>query len=161
MKNTSSPNTARFKIKFTPLVIALCIVVFLLCAGGIALSVWRIVRFGVHGFNDILKYPFLIAVCVFCIVLMICILAKSQYVVTDQHFITQFGFIKSKFVVKDVTSIVYNTDTKKVTLYFGEQFMVVSVCPEWQEEFIRALMKVNPEIDYSFTLSDTTTKRKK
>ena len=160
MKNTSSPNTACFKIKFSPLIISLCIVVFLLCAGGATISVWRIIRFGVHGFNDFLKYPFLIAICAFCIVLMICILAKSQYIVNEEHFITQFGFIKSKFIIKDVTSIVYNTDTKKVTLYFGEQFMVISVSPEWQEEFIRALMKVNPDIDYSFTLSDGTKNKK-
>ncbi len=91
---------------------------------------------------------------------MICILAKSQYIVNDERFITQFGFIKSKFIIKDITSIVYNTDTKKVTLYFGEHFMVISVSPEWQEEFIRALMKVNPDIDYSFTLSDGTKNKK-
>ena len=161
MKDNLTPNTARFKIKFSPLIIVLCLLALLLSAGGVTLSSWRIVRFGVHGFNDVLKYPFLIAVCVFCILLVICILAKSQYVVTNEYFFTQFGFIKSKFVVKDVTSIVYNTDAKKITLYFGEQFMVLSVSPEWQEAFIRALMKANPDVDYSFTLSDTTTKNKK
>ncbi|MBQ8685187.1 MAG: PH domain-containing protein [Clostridia bacterium] len=155
MKN-SKPKIEKsiFKLQFSKNIYWLCVAVYLLCAAGTALSVWRIVKFGIHGFNDVIKYPFLIAVCLLCIVLVTAILIRSQYIVDDTHFITQYGLIKSKFVIKDVTSVTLDTDAKKLTVKFGEQYMVVSVSPEWNEKLVRALLAVNPNIDYGFTLSD-------
>ncbi len=161
MKNEETGKTPQtFKIKFTAQMLWLCVGVFVLCGVGIALSVWRIIKYGIHGFNDVIKYPFLIAVCVFCIVLMISLLIKSQYIVDDKHFTTQYGFVKSRFIIKDVTSIVYNTDTKKLTLKFGEEFATFTVNPEWNEQLVRALLAVNPNIDYSFTLTDVPQNKK-
>lgn len=136
------------------MIICLCIAIFLLCGVGIGVSVWRIVRFGIKGFNDVIKYPFLIAVCLFCIVIVIAILIRSQYIVDGESFITQFGIIKSKFAIQDITSILLDRDLKKLSVYFGEQYSVISVSPEWNEELVRALLDVNPNIDYGFTLSE-------
>ena len=72
----------------------------------------------------------------------------------DKNLITQYGFVKSKFAVKDVTSMLLNTDTMKLTIYFNEQFIVLSSQQEWNERLVRALLKINPNIDYSFTLTD-------
>lgn len=148
-------NQTTFKIQFTKTIYLLCVAVFLLCGAGLGISVWRIARFGINGFSDALKSPFLIAICLFCIALVCGILIKSQYVVDDKHLITQYGFVKSKFVVKDMTSMVYNTQTKKLTVYFGEQFIVLSTAENWNEPLVRALLKINPNIDYSFTLTDS------
>lgn len=150
-----------FKIKFSPQMLWLCVAVFALCGVGIGLSVWRILKYGIHGFNDVIKYPFLIAVCVFCIALMIALLIKSQYVVDDKYFTTQYGFVKSRFAIKDVTAIVYNTDAKKLTVKFGEEYTVVSVDPTWQEQLVRTLLDINPNIDYSFTLTEIPQNKKK
>lgn len=155
MSKRQPPNEAKtFKIKFSKLIIGLCIAIYILCSVGVGLSVWRIIRFGIHGFSDALQSPFLIAVSAFCIVLVTAILIKSQYIVDKTHFTSQYGFIKSKFAIKEITSIVLDTDTKKLSLYFGEQFMVVSGSPSWNEEFVRALLAVNPDIEYSFTLTE-------
>ncbi|MBQ3505594.1 MAG: hypothetical protein IJA89_02350 [Clostridia bacterium] len=150
-----------FKIKFSKTIYLLCIAVFLLCAAGVGISVWRIARFGIGGFSDALKSPFLIAICLFCIVLVISILVKSQYAVDDQNLITQYGFVKSKFAVKDMTSMVLNTETQKLSVYFGEQFTVLSTSQDWNEQLVRAILKINPNIDYSFTLTDTPQKEEK
>lgn len=147
-------NKELFKITFTPLIYILCAAIYLLCAAGAGISVWRIIRFGIHGFNDILKYPFLIAVCLFCIVLITCILIRSLYVIEGEYFYTQFGFIKSKFAIKEITSMLLNRETQKMTLYFGEQFLVISVKSEWLERFVRAMLAVNPDIDYGFVLGE-------
>lgn len=155
MKNKNETQKQIFRLKFSPAILVLAIAVLTLCGVGIGISIWRIVRFGVKDLNDVIKYPFLIAVCVFCIALMIAILVKSQYIVDDEYFTTQYGFIKSKFAVRDVTSIVLDSDVKKLTIRFGEQYTVVSVSPEWNESLVRALLAVNPSIDYGFTLSDT------
>lgn len=144
----------RFKIKFSPVIIILCIAILALCGLGIGISIWRIVTFGIKTFNDVLKYPFLIAVCVFCIAIVVSLLIRSQYVVDEKHFITQYGFIKSKFVIKEITSILLDQDVQKLTLHFGEAYTVLSVSPQWNEALVRALLAVNPNIDYGFTLTD-------
>ena len=155
-----SLNKQVFKIKFQPLILWLSVAVFALCTGGIALSVWRIFKFGIHGFTDVIKYPFLIAVCGFCIVLMICILIKSQYAIDGEYFITQYGFIKSKFAIKEITALTLDIQAQKLTIHFGEQFLVLAVCESWQEQLIRALLKINPDIDYSFTMAQAPEQKK-
>ena len=88
---------------------------------------------------------------------MISVLAKSQYIVDETYYTTQFGFIKSKFLIKDVTKLELDTDTQKLTVYVGEQFSVLSLSPEWNHEFIAAIREVKPDIEFTFTLSETPT----
>jgi hypothetical protein len=149
----NNKNKAIFKIKFSLTILLLSIAVYILCGLGIIVSVWRMVKFGVHGFSDVIKYPFLVAVCLFCIVIVTAIFIKAQYVVDDKNLITQYGFIKSKFPVKTITSLLLDIDTKKLTVHFGEEYILLTVAPEWNEKFVRALLAVNPDIDYSFTLT--------
>ena len=142
--------------------IALAITVILLCLVGIVISVYRLIKFGgVDGFTDALKSPLLIAICLFCIVTVIALLVKSQYIVDETHYTTQFGFIISRFPIKDITALVLDMDTKKLTVYIGEQFSVLSLSPAWNDEFIAALRAVKPEIDFSFTLAETDGKTEK
>lgn len=156
MKNqTQQKNTNCFKYKFSPLLLVLSVAVLVLCVGGIVASIYRIAVEGIHDFDDALQSPFLIAICIFGIILMISILAKSQYVVSENHYVAQFGFIKSKFLIKDITAVVLNTDEKRLTVYMGEQYFILSMRPEDNENFAKALQKVNPNIDFSFTLTDT------
>lgn len=156
MKKQNAPHAAEyFKFRFTKTVIGLAIAVLILCSVGIALSIWRIVAYGLNGAGDLLKSPFLILVCVFCISLVVSIFVCSRYIVTEEYFITQFGFIKSKFLMKDMTSILLNSDTNKLTVYMGEQqYFVLSIDPAWNDAFIAALRKANPNIEFSFTLAE-------
>ena len=156
MKKHNAPQAAEtFTFHFTKPIIALAIAVVALCAAGIGLSIWRIVKFGLNDTGDMLKSPFLILICVFCITLVISIFVRSRYIVTEEHFITQFGFIQSKVPVKDLTSILLNSDTNKLTVYIGEQqYFILSINPSWNDDFIAALRKANPSIAFSFTLAD-------
>lgn len=159
MKNQTSPSAKNFKIKFSPAIIALAIAVLALSALGIALSIARIVKFGIHGFTDIVKYPFLIAVALACIVIVVALLIKSEYIVDDKYFTSKYGVIKSRFAIKDVTAVVLDTDTYKLTVKFGEEFCVLSLLKEWNEELVRAMLAVNPNIDYSFTFAENNGKK--
>ena len=151
----------RFKMKFSKSVFGICIAIFLLCfAGGFA-AIWQIVKFGVNGPWEILQYPFLIAVCLFCIISAAIFLARSQYVIKDGKLITWLGFIKSTAQIKNVTSILLNSDTKKLSVYFGEQCSQIAISPQENEKFARALLEVNPDIDYGFTLAEAPQKDKK
>ena len=154
MKNTETQNQTVIKIKFTKKIVILSVLAYLLCIAGATVSIWRITRYGIHGFLDVLKYPFLIAVCLFCVAVVTGVLVKSQYAIKDGNLITQYGFIKSKFAISNFTSMTLNTDEKKLTIYSGEQYMVISVNPDWVNEFTNAILQVNPKIEYSFTLTD-------
>ena len=152
-KNTNKESvTSRFTLN--KLTVVLCIAVLLLCGLGIATSVIRILKNGVQGFSDALKSPFLILICLFCIAVVVSILIRSQYTVDDEFLTTQFGFIKNKISVQELTSIELDTTAQKLTLYSGENFSVVSINKEWNDAFIKALLKANPNIEYAFTLTD-------
>ena len=155
MKNQSAPKEAKiYKIQFTKAIIAVSIAILLFCTVGIVVSIIQINSRGINGFYDILKYPFLILVSIFCIALVIAILVKSQYAIDSIYLTSQFGFIKSKYEIKKITAIVLNTDTNKLSIECKEEFFVISLNKEWNEAFVRDLLAVNPSIDYSFTFSD-------
>lgn len=149
-----------FKIQFSWTIILLTVAVYILCVLGIAVSVWRIYKFGIHGFTDVIRYPFLIGVCVFCLAIVTAILIRSQYIVDGKYLITQYGFIKSKFEVKKITSLLFDGEIKKLTVKFGEEFMLLTVNPAWNENLVRALLEINPDISYSFTLASVPEEKK-
>ena len=156
MSKNSAPQGAKyFKYKLTKTMTGLAIAILILCFGGIALSVYRLIRNGVNELTDALTSPLLILVCLFCIALVISILCKSQYIVTNTSYVTQFGFIKSTFAIKDITKVVFDTDTNKLTVFVGNEFSVLPLCKDWHEDFVQALREVKPSIDYSFTASKT------
>ena len=154
MKNKNEQTSNNFKIKFTKAIYFLCIAILILSVASIVVALWQILRFGVSGFSEYLKYPLLLLISVFCIVVVISLLVKSQYVVNEQDLITQFGFIKSKFPIKSITSMLLDTDTKKLTVYMNEQFIVLNSSADWNEQLVRAILNVNPNIEYSFTLAE-------
>lgn len=144
-----------FRYKLTPVLILLCVLVLLLCVAGIAVTIYRmILNGGVLTPTDFLKYPFLIAVCLFCIAIIVALLIKSQYVVSGEEFYTQFGFIKTKYQIKTVTAIEHDRDLNKLNVKFGEEYCVLTCAREWADDFVRALLKANPDIDYSYTLTE-------
>lgn len=146
--------TSHFKIQFTKIMYFLAVAVFALCGASIAISIYRIVTFGITGFTDVLKYPFLIFVSVFCLVIVISLLIKSQYIIDKKYLTVQYGLVKSKFELKSITSMVLDMTTNKLTVYMGEQFTVLSTSKDWNEEFVRAILAENPSVDYSFAFSD-------
>ena len=152
-KNTEK-KIYRFPFKLGRITVALCILALVLCVVGIALSIWRIVQEGINGVMDALRNPFVIFVCLLCMVILTAVLIKSQYIVDDTNFITQFGLIKSKTPIKSITALEEDRENGKLTMYFGEDFSIVSVKKEWNDDFIHALLAVNPDIDYSFTMTD-------
>ena len=157
MKQAKQPVASqRYKIKFSLSIIILCITAYILCGLGMATSIWRIIKFGIHDLYDVATYPFLVAVCVFCITLVTCILARSYYTVKQGMLVTQFGFIKTEYKVKDIRALSLDCDAQKLLVTFmNGQYMTLTVNKEWNENLVRDIMKENSDIGYSFTLSET------
>lgn len=155
MSKQSAPQEAKiFKFKFTLPMILVAIAALALCAVGIGLSIWRIVKDGIHDFGDVLKSPFLIAISVFAIVVIVALLVHSRYVVTKQSFTIQFGFIKNTYDLSKVTSLLLDTDSHKLTVYMGEEFFVVTTNPEWNNDLVQAVREGNPDVEFNFTLAE-------
>ena len=149
-----------FPYKFTPLMILLAIGVILLCLAGIGISIFRIVTFGLHEFADYLKSPLIIVISLFCIIVVISLLIKSQYVINSQFFIVQFGFIKNKYPIKDISSLVLDSDTAKLSVYLGEPYLVLSLDPNQNDNFVKAVREVNPKAEFTFTLASSDGQKK-
>ncbi|MBQ8885160.1 MAG: hypothetical protein IJY62_02150 [Clostridia bacterium] len=154
MKQQNEQQTEFFPFRFTKTLIALSIAALCLCVIGGVVSVFGIIREGIHGLYDALQYPLLILICIFGIVVIVSLLIRSRYVVKEKTLITQFGVVKSKIETKDITAIVLDTETKKIAVYVGETYSVVSMPEKYNETFARALLKSNPKIDYSFTITE-------
>jgi hypothetical protein len=93
--------------------------------------------------------------------LVIGLLVKSQYTVDNTHFTTQFGFIKSKYALKDFTSMELDRDEHKLTVYSGESYMVIKTSPDWQEDLASEILKNNPDVEYTYTLTSASDEDKK
>ena len=156
MKNQSTPNEAKiYKIQFSKIIVALAIAVLFFCTISIGFSCYQIFTKKILDFYDVMKYPCLMAISLLCIVLVVSILIKSQYVIDKTHLTTQFGFIKSKYEIKLITSVVLDMKSNKLTVNCGEEFFLISLNKDWNEAFVRDLISVNPTIEYSFTFSNS------
>lgn len=149
----------KFKYRLTPLMLVLAIAVVMLCLGGIALSIYRLIHSPLQGFSDYLKSPLLIAISAFCIAVVVGILVKSQYVVTNEYYILQFGFIKSKYPIKDITSIILDSDTQKLTVNMSDGYTVLSLLQDENDEFVKTIQSINPNVEFSFTMTDGKNKK--
>ena len=54
--------------------------------------------------------------------------------------------------------MILDTDTNKLTVYFGEAYSVLAVNPNNNDEIIKAIREVNPNVEFSFTLAEKSDK---
>lgn len=161
-----------FKYEFTKTIKILIYVALVLCAVGFGVTLYQVIRYGLASAPNpeykIIQYVLMFAVSVALAVILVSILKNSYYAVDEKHFITCFGIIKSKFEIKNVETIVLDTNANKLSVYFkGEvkdgveiegQFIVIVVKEDWYNDFVTAILKVNPKIEYKVTAEDKSDK---
>lgn len=153
-ENKEQKKHVTFPFRFTKAMLALSVAALFLCALGGVVSVFRIVKYGVNGFNDFIRYPFLILVCILGILLIVCLLFKSEYVLSDKYLHSNFGLIRSKIELKNVTAIVADLQEEKITVYMGESYFVMLLKKTDAQDFSKAILESNPDIDFSYTMTD-------
>lgn len=131
-----------------------CAVVALLGVATVAVCVWRIVRFNAYKPWDVIKYVFLFPVGAFCMITALSVVFRSGYTITQNHLLQTFGLFRVKIPVAEIKSLLLNSDENKLTVYANEQTIAVLIAGDNNEKFARALLKVNPDIDYGFTLAN-------
>lgn len=159
-KNTNpqpeKPACRAFPMKKSLAITLLSVGAIVLSVAGIILSAYRLLKSGVNSFYECLQYPFLIAVCVFAIVVVSAVLIKCEYRVSGTELILCHGFLKTHILLSQITAAVSDTDNDKIylTLSDTEGNLVLSTTHDRRETLARALLDGNPAIDYSFTMRE-------
>ncbi|MDE6411568.1 MAG: hypothetical protein K2L02_03410 [Clostridia bacterium] len=149
-----------YKFRFTPMMIAVFSLGIALCAACFAITTWQFSEF-VNGLRgnissawEWIKYLLLYFVSIFLAVLLIAMLIRSHYILTEKRLITQFGIIFSKYEIKKIRSVCLLNGTKKLNVYFDDfknRFITIVVKEEWYDDFIRTLTSINEKIEFDFT----------
>ncbi len=154
-ENTKLPNE-KFKYRFSATFIAVFCVGLLLSAAGFGINTWQFTGFIQSGdlssVYEWLKYILLYFASGFLAVLIISMLIRSEYVVTDKELVTKFGFILSRYEIRKINSVCLTGN--KLTVYFDDfktKYIVVAVRDVWYDEFMKALLARNDKIECSIT----------
>lgn len=146
-----------YKFKFSKLIFVLMIAGIVLAAGGIALTVFRIIRAGFATVSLGITHVLVLLVCALLLVILPSILIRSAYQITDKELILWFGIIKSSYKISEMESIHLFTKTNKLVIYFkNDRYTVIVVKPEWYNEFTKELLSKNDKIRYDVSTTDGT-----
>ena len=143
-----------FKYKFTRLIYALIAIGMVACAAGFGVNLWLCVSNGIPDTNNatftILRYAIMFIVTVVLFAILLSLLISSYYAVDNEHIKTKFGFLASKYEIKEVDSVILDRNTNKLTVTFkNDSFIVIVVKEQWYDEFVQAILDVKPVIEYS------------
>lgn len=156
-----------FPFHFTPMMLAVLILLLLLCAGGFGLTLWQFLGFLKGDLSSVwewMKYLLMFLVCGLLFVLVVAMLIRSQYVIDDRELILQFGFIKTRYELKKIYSVRHFMGSGKLAVYFDDmknQYAIIVVKESWFDAFVKALREKNENIEFDFTSAEEEDELKK
>ena len=146
-----------YKFRLSKLVLALLIAALVASFGGIGFTAYRIYRLGFSTVLLGIQHVVILIACALLIVILVSILIRSCYKITDKEVLLWFGIIKSAYKIADIESVHLFTKTNKLVLYFkNERYTVIVVKPEWYNDFIKELLSKNSKIRYDVSTTDGT-----
>lgn len=144
-----------FRFKFSKTIILLQIAAMILAAAAIVYTAYRMATVGFGSASLIIQYVLLLLFGVLALVIFSAMLIRSVYVVGKKEIVLRFGLIKTVYKIKDIESIRLFSKTNKLVLYFkNEKYTVISVKPEWFNDFIREVLSHNLNIRYDVSITD-------
>lgn len=98
----------------------------------------------------VLQYSLMFFATALLFAILVSVIARSAYIIDGKKFKTQFGFIISKYNIEDIETVTLDRKTNKLAVTFKNgNYIVVVVKQEWYDDFITALLKASPKIEYS------------
>ena len=144
-----------FRFRFSKTIILLQIAAMILAAAAIVYTAYRMATVGFGSASLIIQYVVLLLFGVLALVILSAMLIRSVYVVGKKEIVLRFGLIKTVYKIKDIESIRLFSKTNKLVLYFkNEKYTVISVKPEWFNDFIREVLSHNLNIRYDVSITD-------
>lgn len=144
-----------FRFRFSKTIILLQIAAMILAAAAVVYTAYRMATVGFGSASLIIQYVVLLLFGVLALVIFSAMLIRSVYVVGKKEIVLRFGLIKTVYKIKDIESIRLFSKTNKLVLYFkNEKYTVISVKPEWFNDFIREVLSHNLNIRYDVSITD-------
>lgn len=144
-----------FRFRFSKTIILLQIAAMILAAAAVVYTAYRMATVGFGSASLIIQYIVLLLFGVLALVIFSAMLIRSVYVVGKKEIVLRFGLIKTVYKIKDIESIRLFSKTNKLVLYFkNEKYTVISVKPEWFNDFIREVLSHNLNIRYDVSITD-------
>lgn len=146
----------RYPFKFSPLMIVCFVLALALCGLCFGLTTPRFIAF-LQGEQDVYGWIQFVLLYVFSLLgaaLALSILIRTQYILTEDRLILQFGFIRSKYEISSIVSVHLFKGMNKLTVYFDDfktKYMVIVVKEAWYDDFVQTLLARKPSIGFSFT----------
>ena len=159
--------TKRYPFRFSTTMIAVFIVGLVLCAACFSLATWQFSTFikgDISSPYEWVKYFLLYFVSIFLAVLLIAMLIRSEYVITENKLVIRFGIIRSKYDIKKIRSVSLVDGGKKLNVYFDDfktKYMAIVVKKAWYDDFIATLTSRNEHIEFDFASTEGKDKKKK
>ena len=156
-----------FRFRFSKMMFLVLSLLLLLCAGGFGLTLWQFLDFLKSDISSVwewLKYSLMFLVCGLLFVLVVAMLIKSQYKITDREVILQFGFIKTRYEIKKIRSVRHFLGSGRLAVYFDDmknQYAIIVVKEKWFSEFVAALKERNEAIEFDFVTADEENEKQK
>lgn len=152
----------KFKFQFTKLTKVFIYLGLALAVAAAGVNTYLLISNGVASAADptikIIQYSAMYFAAVLLAVVLISLLISTYYCVDDQNkkLVTCFGIVKTKYDVEKIESVLLDRNTKKLSVFFSEsRFIVIVVKEEWYEDFVAALLKVNPNIEFSINSKES------
>ncbi len=144
-----------YKFRFSKPVFILACVAILLAVGAAVFAVYRISLYGFATVTLGIQHCLLLLFAALAFVVILSLLIRSVYKITDTHIVLWFGIIKSTYAIADIESVHLFTKTNKLVLYFKDgKYTVVVVKPEWYNEFVKEIIARNDKIRYDVSTSE-------
>lgn len=143
-----------FRYKFTKLTLIFIWIGLALSAAAFGATLFSVLSGDYKTYANItlpaLSYAIMFFISVMLAVILVSLLISSYYAVGKGCLKTSFGIIKSKFKTDEIEGVILDRQTNKLSVRFQNgTFIMITVNPDWYEDFIAELIKSNPRIDYS------------
>ncbi|MBO7344774.1 MAG: PH domain-containing protein [Clostridia bacterium] len=138
-----------FKFKYSTAVWVLLFLVLILSAVGICWNVFNLITFFNESTFKAVSYSLIILLTAFMLVFVLSVIFYGKYAIKDGFLVQYFGFLKTKTPISEIVEITHFKKSDKLVVYFADQkYTVIVISPEFYEQFILAIRKVNPKIGY-------------
>lgn len=150
----------RYPFRFSPAMWVVMGLLVALCAAAIALTTWQFVGFlsgDISSVYEWLKYLLLYLVSGLLSVLLVAMLIRSQYVLTENKLLMRFGFICQSYELKKIFSVHLFRGSGKLAVYFDDfktKYTVIVVKSEWYDDFVKELLARNERIAFTFSTAE-------
>ncbi len=145
----------KFKFLFTKTIYAIFTLALLLCAAGIAISIYRIVAGGINSPFDWIGVAIMMVACVLLGVIIVTMFFCSNYSVDKKYLSLRLGIIRTRYALENVSSVHLFEGAGKLAVYFKDGRYVAIVIERNQfDAFVKEISEKNEKIGFSYSTAE-------